>query len=326
MPQTQTPAIKVSAGSILKDPTSNTRYPGDVYVLGTIPLVVVSPDPNQTGLNSLDSEGVYDVPKDSSTFTAGDAVYWATTGSPVVGTASTGAATSTASGNNLMGLATADAATGVAYVRVKLTAAKRTTSIAGSVTADDITGSDSSLGIAGLAANAGGAVAIVGGVGALTGGGAVTMIGGAANGNNAAGGSVTIDGGAGHGTGAAGAVTIGTNAASLTLGKMPRLPVTLVNCAGGNIATATALTASLVVVAGQDNAKGVQLPSCVDGAVCVIVNQATDKTLLVYPPLGKQINGAGANNSIVMAVNTIDFFFSEGTNSWRGFTAAIDLA
>jgi hypothetical protein len=59
---------------------------------------------------------------------------------------------------------------------------------------------------------------------------------------------------------------------------------------------------------------------------CVVVNQNTDKTLKIYPPVGKQINGAGANNAVVAAVNTIDTFISEGYNSWVGTTAAIDLA
>ncbi|MBY0515097.1 MAG: DUF2190 family protein, partial [Gemmataceae bacterium] len=145
MPQTQTPCKYVQHGECIPDPTTTTRYPGDVYVLGTIPVVVLPSDPNQTGLNTLATEGVFDVPKDSSTFAAGDAVYWNTTASPVAGTAGSGAATSGAGGANLMGVATAGAATGDGFVRVKLTAAKRTTAIAGSVTADDITGSDSSL-------------------------------------------------------------------------------------------------------------------------------------------------------------------------------------
>lgn len=343
MAQTQTPAVFVQSGQIIPDPTSNTRYPGDVTVVGSIPLVVAPTDPNLTGVNSLAATGVYDVPKTSDTFSAGDAVYWNASGNPVVGTAGTGAADSAT--GDLMGLAIADAATGDTYVRTLLTAAKRTTTIGGSVTANDITGSDSSLGISGKAGNAsaGGAIAIAGGAAAAGAydGGAVTIAGGAGPTAGNVGGALTLLSGAGDatngtagavildssGTGATkGAVTIGTNAASITLGKMPRFPVALVNAAGGNIATATALTAGFSVIAAQDNSTGVQLPSCVDGAVCVIVNQATDKTLKVYPPTGKEINGAGANNAVVMAANTIDFLFSEGTNSWRGFTAAIDLA
>lgn len=103
---------------MIPDPSTTTRTGGDVVVLGSIPLVCLPTDPNQTGSNSLTAEGIYDVPKDTSTFSAGDAVYWNATGSPVTGTASSGAATSTASGANLLGWATADAATGASFVQI----------------------------------------------------------------------------------------------------------------------------------------------------------------------------------------------------------------
>ncbi len=338
----QTPAVYVQEGRGIPDPSTTTRTAGDVVELGSIPFVCRPTDPNQPGENTLDGEGVYDVPKTTDTFSAGDAVYWNSSGNPVVGTAGTGAADNAT--GNLMGLAIAAALTGDTYVRTKLTAAKRTTTIAGSVTADDITGSDSSLGVTGLTGNssAGGAVAVAGGVAAAGAfnGGAVTIVGGAGPTAGNVGGAVTITSGAGdvtNGTAGAitidsgagatkGAITIGTNAASITLGKMPRVPFALLAANGGNIATAAALVAGWTKVSGQDNAVGVQLPSCVNGAQCIIINQATDKTLKVYPPLGKEINGAGANNAVVMAANTIDVFASEGTNAWYGFTAAIDLA
>lgn len=121
----QTPCVKVQAGEIIPDPTTTTRLPGDVYVLGTMPLIVCATDPNLPGKNSLDTEQIWDVPKDTSTFTAGDPVYWDDNGTPVTGTALSGCATSTAAGNSLMGFATIDAATGASYVRTKLTAARR---------------------------------------------------------------------------------------------------------------------------------------------------------------------------------------------------------
>ncbi len=80
------------------------------------------------------------------------------------------------------------------------------------------------------------------------------------------------------------------------------------------------------LVLGSDNAKGVQLPSCVNGAQCVVINMVTDKTLLIYPPLGKQVNLRGANNSLNVAANTIGIFYSEGTNAWYGLDAATDVA
>ncbi len=85
------------------------------------------------------------------------------------------------------------------------------------ITADSITGSDASLGIAGLAAAQGGAVAVVGGASSTSGnaGGAVTATGGA-GGATGAGGAVTLAGAAGGATsGSGGAATLtggaGTN-------------------------------------------------------------------------------------------------------------------
>jgi hypothetical protein len=70
----------------------------------------------------------------------------------------------------------------------------------------------------------------------------------------------------------------------------------------------------------------VQLPSCVDGAQCVVVNLNTDKTLLIYPPTGKQVNNKGANNAITVAANTVGIYYSEGANAWYGLHAATDVA
>jgi hypothetical protein len=112
-----------------------------------------------------------------------------------------------------------------------------------SITADDITGSDSSLGIAGLASTQGGAIALVGGTsstsanaggavtttggvpgatgvggavtlaggagGATSGaGGAASLTGGAGTGGNSAGGAATVTSGAGHGTSAGGTASL----------------------------------------------------------------------------------------------------------------------
>lgn len=191
---------------------------GDVVELGTIPLV--SPrDIAANALGALDTEGVYDVDKDSSTFTAGDAVYWDNDGSAVGG--GTGAASSTATGNNLMGVAVADAATGASKVRVKLTAAKRTTTIAGSVTADDITGSDSTLtvsGKAGSGGSAGGTAGVTGGVGHTNGAGGATNSTGGAGAGSGAGGAASVTGGQGGATGAGGAATVTGGAGGATSG------------------------------------------------------------------------------------------------------------
>ena len=336
----QTAAIIRKDGDAIDYTPSSAVVAGDVVVIGSVPLIApVAIAANTAGV--LVAEGVWDIPKTSDVFTAGDAVYWDTDGTPVTGDATSGAADNSSATGELMGWAVANAANTASYVRVKMTSAKRTATIAGSVTANDITGSDSSLGITGIAGNAsaGGALAIVGGAAAagaydggaitITGGagpaagntgGAVTILSGAGDGTNGTAGAVILDS---SGTGATkGAVTIGTNAASLTLGKMPRVPFALANAAGGNIATATAVVEGWTKVAAADNSTGIKLPSCVGGAQCVIINQTTDKTLKIYPPVGKQINGAGANNAITLVANGTAVFASEGTNAWYGGLAA----
>ncbi len=212
-------------------PPTTAVTAGDVIVIGSIPFIATS-DIAVLALGALATEDQFDVPKDTSTFSAGDAVYWNTTGSPVTGTVSTGAATSTASGNYLMGVAVADAATGVSFVRTLLTAAKRTATIAGSMTADDITGSDSSLGIAGLSSTTGGTVAILGGPSSTsaTAGGPVTITGGVP-GLTGVGGAVTIAAGAGGGTSGAGGVLSLAGGAG-TLGSSAGGAVTIVGGAG----------------------------------------------------------------------------------------------
>lgn len=93
-----------------------------------------------------------------------------------------------------------------------------------------------------------------------------------------------------------------------------------VAAAGGNIATAGLLKPGINIISASDNSKGVILPSILDG-ICqtvVIVNQVTDKTLKVYPPVGKQVNGAGANNAITAAANVTLVLFSEGANAYYG--------
>lgn len=401
---TQTPAKRITSRGDAIDytPTSNVAA-GDVVEIGSIPLVATSAIVANT-LGSVASEGVFDVPKTSDAFVVGDAVYWNSSATDVG--SNTGAADN-ASGN-LMGLCVTNAATTAAVVRTKLTAAKRTTTIGGAVTASGITGEDNSLGITGLASvsgavviaggagngaagglvsvtgglgpatYAGGAASLIGGAGgttadggavAITGGasgngasangGAVAITGGAAVGTAGDGGAITITGGAGStagtqvggaltllsgagdasngtagavildssGTGATkGAITIGTNAASLTLAKMPRVPFAVLAANGSDGASAGVLVAGWTKVTGADNAKGVILPACVGGAQCIVINQETDKTLKVYPPSGKQINGAGADNSIVMAANTMDIFASEGANAWYGCTTSLDLS
>lgn len=351
----QTSAILRKEGDVIDYTPTNAVIAGQVVVMGSVPCIAPSAIAANT-LGVVQAEGVWDVPKTSDVFTLGDAVYWDEDGTPVTGDASSGAADNSSSTGELMGWAVANSANTDSYVRVKMTSAKRTATIAGSVTANDITGSDSALGISGMsgagtiavaggagnANSAGGAVSVTGGAGGTgtSNGGAASVVGGAAGAVGGIGGAIAITSGAGdttNGTAGAitidsgagntkGAITIGTNAASLTLGKMPRIPTALVNAAGANQATAGALSEGFNLVAASDNSTGVILPSCVSGAQCIVVNMVEDKTLLIYPPIGKQVNLKGANNAITVAANSVGIYVSEGTNAWYGLHAATDVA
>lgn len=120
MAQTQTPSIRYQQNSDLLDVTPNADiWPGDVVLKGSLVCVSTEYIPANTR-GSVAYAGVFKCPKDTSVFADGAAVYWAATGSPVSGTASSGAMTSTSSGNTLAGYAVAAALTGDAFVTVRL--------------------------------------------------------------------------------------------------------------------------------------------------------------------------------------------------------------
>ena len=220
---------------------------GQIVVVGTIVGIVNGLQGIADGAwGTLTVEGHADIKKATGAISVGDSVYWDADGNPVNGTAGTGALTTTASGNTLVGLCEIAAASGDAQCRVRMTSAQRTSTLGGAVEADSITGSDTTLEITGDApattSSAGGAVAVAGGIGgsvsgtggavSLTGGagtaassvggaasvaggaggaagvgGAASILGGSPASGNAAGGALTASGGAGSGTGAGGAVT-----------------------------------------------------------------------------------------------------------------------
>lgn len=298
----QTKAVRVASGRTIPF-TPTTEVVGDVKVIGTIPTVVDAVDPTNTSLPAQAApEGVFDVPKDTSTFTAGDAVYWNTTASPVLGTASSGAATSTAAGANLMGWAIADAATGDGYVRTSLTAAKRTTTIGGTVTADSVTGTSSTLPVQGLAAAQGGSASLVGGTSSTSGnaggaslvtggtpgatgvGGAATIAGGAGGATSGTGGAATVTGGAGtagNATGGVATVTGGAGQGSAAGGAGG-----LIGGAGG----ATGAGGAITITSGAGGAT-----SGAQGAINIACGSATSANgASVTITAG---NGAGGTNS-----------------------------
>jgi len=274
---------------------------GDVVVLGSIPFIAKN-DIEADALGALAAEGVFDVLKDGSSFTAGDAVYWNTTGTPVGGSA-TGAATSTAAGAYLMGVVVKDAATGDTTVRVKLTAAMRTTTIAGNVTALDITGSDSSLGINGKPEATGTA-------------GGVVIAGGAGTAGNANGGPLTLRGGAKDGSGTDGPIAIGdVNTASISIGVMLTIPTATVAATGSNQSDAAPITTGFTLVTAADATKGVKLPAAAAGLVCIVKNNVA-AILKVWPNTDDAINAVAANSNDTLAASTAAFYVAYDATTW----------
>ncbi len=115
----------------------------------------------------------------------------------------------------------------------------------GALTADSITGTDSSLGITGQAAAQGGAVATVGGASSTTGnaGGAVTSVGGA-GGATGAGGAVSLTGGAAGATSGTGGAVALVGGASPTSGNGGAVTIT------GGAATTSGVGGVVTVTAG----------------------------------------------------------------------------
>lgn len=318
----QTPALLHSEGETIDYTPVSAVAAGEVVLFGTRPLI--APVAIAAGVKGvLAASGIWKVPKTSATFSAGDALYWDVDGNPYGGTAGSGAISPTYTHGYLIGMAVVDGGATDTYAYVRLTAVVLTATIAGSMTADDITGSDSALAITGLAAvnatDAGGAVSIVGGIGGATSGagGAITITSGAGT-NNAASGAVSIDAGAKHGTGTAGAITIGgTNASSITFGKMPRIPVAAVTVGGTAIGNANALSEGMNVVTGADDTAAVILPVAATGARVIVKSITAGKNLIVFPQVGSVINNVGANNAYNMVADEgCSMFIKTSATQW----------
>lgn len=232
----QTPVKFIAEGDKIDFTAAADSVAGDVLVTNAAIVGVTSAaiDYSESTLAALQIEGIYDFPQAAEIISIGQDVYWDADGSPYGGTASSGAATATAAGNEYLGICLGTTTATTSFVRVKRVLRP-----------------------------------------ALA---------------------------------------------------PPRIRTATVNANGGNIATAGACIEGVNIIAGSDNSKGVILPSCKDGAMCVVVNLVTDKTLKIYPPVGKQVNLAGANNAITVAANTVGIFWSEGANAWYGLDAATDVA
>ena len=240
----QTPCLAYQDGDLIDYTPSGAVIAGEVVLLGTIPCIapVAIAD---SAKGNLAITGVYRVPQKAEIQTAGDAVYWDSSGDPYGGTAGTGAATAATASVYIMGVCAETTAATDTYVKVALSGAKRTATIGGAVTASDIEAEDATLNINGLdaaqggtvaiaagtsatSAYAGGAASVAGGVPGLTGaggaasltggiggatsgtGGAASIAGGAGTAGNANGGAVTVLAGNAHGSGTDGTLSLGT--------------------------------------------------------------------------------------------------------------------
>jgi len=121
MPQ----AIYVQQGEAIDYTPGSNVAAGQVVVQGDFVGVAKQPIAANTP-GALAVEGIFDVVKSAVTFTAGVAVFWDADGNPVGGTAGTGAATTTASGNKFMGFAVAAAGETATTVRVSLRSVEST--------------------------------------------------------------------------------------------------------------------------------------------------------------------------------------------------------
>lgn len=100
-------------------PSGSDLDAGDVIVQGEL-VGVVTHDTPDGELGALYVDGVFKVQKANGAITAGALVYWDADGNPQDGTAYDGAATTTSSGNKLMGKAVLAAAETDTHVYLKL--------------------------------------------------------------------------------------------------------------------------------------------------------------------------------------------------------------
>lgn len=91
--------------------------------------------------------------------------------------------------------------------------------------------------------------------------------------------------------------------------------VDAVTSAGGNQATATAITGPFTVLTAGNNVVGSVLPSAVAGLAIVIVNP-NGNGAKVYPAAADAINALGANNAIEMATVTAAMFVASNNAQW----------
>jgi predicted RecA/RadA family phage recombinase len=110
-------AVYLGEGCSIDYTPGSAKSAGDVIVQSTLPGFART-DLAASTLGSLGVRGVYRIVKINGAISAGNAVYWAAAGNPQGGTAGTGGATTTSTGNTFLGKAVADAGASDEYVDV----------------------------------------------------------------------------------------------------------------------------------------------------------------------------------------------------------------
>lgn len=108
----QTPCTYRHYGDTLDYTPGSAVLAGTVYVIGNI-VTIVPKDIAADEKGATATRGVFNVPKDNSDVSAGDTLYWNSTGDPVGGTSGSGAFTKTVGSNKIAGHALEAAGTGV---------------------------------------------------------------------------------------------------------------------------------------------------------------------------------------------------------------------
>jgi predicted RecA/RadA family phage recombinase len=118
----QTPAKLIYGGGDILDHTFGAdAVAGDMIVVGNAVLPVVRDvDYVVNPLGAVYNDGVFDIPKANEAIGEGAVVYWDADGNPYGGTAGSGAATHTSSGNKVAGTCVKPAAATDQYVRIAL--------------------------------------------------------------------------------------------------------------------------------------------------------------------------------------------------------------
>lgn len=100
----------VAKGEMITITAARALSSGDGYLVGFL-FGIAADDIANGAVGEMSTKGVFDLAKDTSTFSVGDKVYWDDTAHK---------ATSTATSNKLIGVAVLAQLTGDATVRVKL--------------------------------------------------------------------------------------------------------------------------------------------------------------------------------------------------------------